>query len=90
MDLIWHKQVPLKVSVFVWRMLRDRLPTKKNLATHSVICSEARYCVAGCCHLKDAHHVFLLCPRFASLWLMVRVWIGFDGVDTQAIHDHFH
>jgi hypothetical protein len=24
-------QVPLKVSIFVWRLLRDRLPTKANL-----------------------------------------------------------
>ncbi|MCI48426.1 hypothetical protein A2U01_0069669, partial [Trifolium medium] len=22
-DLIWHTQVPLKVSIFVWRLLRD-------------------------------------------------------------------
>ncbi|MCI19691.1 cysteine-rich receptor-like protein kinase, partial [Trifolium medium] len=27
-DLIWHKQVPLKVSILAWRLLRDRLPTK--------------------------------------------------------------
>jgi hypothetical protein len=26
-DLVWHKQVPLKVSIFAWRLLRDRLPT---------------------------------------------------------------
>ncbi|MCI63569.1 helicase-like protein, partial [Trifolium medium] len=26
--LIWHSQVPLKVSIFAWRFLRDRLPTK--------------------------------------------------------------
>jgi hypothetical protein len=29
--LIWHPQVLLKVSIFVWRLLRDRLPTKANL-----------------------------------------------------------
>jgi len=90
MNLILHKQVPLKVSVFAWQMLRDRLPTKTNLATRGVISPEARYCVAGCGYLEDAQHVFLLCPHFASLWSMVRAWIGFDGVDTQAIHDHFH
>ncbi|CAJ2666781.1 unnamed protein product [Trifolium pratense] len=30
-DLIWHRQVPLKVSICAWRLLRDRLPTKANL-----------------------------------------------------------
>jgi hypothetical protein len=30
-DLIWHKLVPLKVSVLAWRLLRNRLPTRNNL-----------------------------------------------------------
>jgi hypothetical protein len=30
-DLIWHKKVLLKVLVFSWRLLRDRLQTKANL-----------------------------------------------------------
>jgi hypothetical protein len=28
-ELIWHKQVPLKASILAWRMLRNRLPTRK-------------------------------------------------------------
>ncbi|WJX67068.1 hypothetical protein P8452_51564 [Trifolium repens] len=34
-DLIWHQQVPLKVSVMAWRLLRNRLPTKDNLLIRS-------------------------------------------------------
>jgi len=30
-DLIWHNHVSLKVFIFVWRLFRDRLPTKANL-----------------------------------------------------------
>jgi hypothetical protein len=48
MDLIWHKQVPLKVSIYSWRLLRDRLPTKSNLVIHGVIPAEAQLCVAEC------------------------------------------
>ncbi|AES67271.2 hypothetical protein MTR_2g088740 [Medicago truncatula] len=33
--------------------------------------------------------MFLTCTSLASLWLLVRAWIGFDGVDTQVIYDHF-
>jgi hypothetical protein len=29
-DLIWHPLVPLKVSIFTWRLLCDRLPTKQT------------------------------------------------------------
>lgn len=28
---LWHKDVPLKVVLFAWRLFRDRLPTKDNL-----------------------------------------------------------
>ncbi|XP_045797924.1 uncharacterized protein LOC123892139 [Trifolium pratense] len=28
-NLIWHPQVPLKVSIFAWRLLRDSLSCKK-------------------------------------------------------------
>ena len=28
---IWHKDAPLKVVMFAWRLFRDRLPTKDNL-----------------------------------------------------------
>jgi hypothetical protein len=88
-DLIWHKQVPLKVSIFAWRLIRDRLPTKTNLALCGVIDTEACQCVSGCGQVEDAHHLFLLCPCFGSLWPLVRSWIGFDGVDHDDIADHF-
>jgi len=29
--LLWRKNVPLKVSIFGWRLFRNRLPTKANL-----------------------------------------------------------
>jgi len=30
-DLLWRKDVPLKISIFAWRLFRNRLPTKVNL-----------------------------------------------------------
>ncbi|MCI34544.1 cysteine-rich receptor-like protein kinase, partial [Trifolium medium] len=36
-ELIWHKQVLLKVSILAWRLLYDRLPTKTNLVTRGII-----------------------------------------------------
>jgi hypothetical protein len=87
--LIWHKQVPLKVSVFAWRLLRDRLPTKSNLVIRGVVSPEASLCVSGCGVVETAQHLFLTCIDFASLWPLVREWIGFTGVDTNVMSDHF-
>lgn len=37
---VWHPQVPLKVSVFI----RDRLPTKANLAIRGVVPADDILC----------------------------------------------
>ena len=88
LELVWHKQVPLKVSVFAWRLIRDRLPTKANLAICGVISAEDIFCVSRCSHVETAEHLFLSCSTFASLWQQVRDWIGFVGVDSNNISDH--
>lgn len=66
-DLIWHKQVPLKVSILAWRLLRDMLPKKDNLLNRGIISVEAIFCVAGCGHGESASHLFLHCDMFDSL-----------------------
>jgi len=88
-DLVWHQQVPLKVSVFAWRLMRDRSPTKSNLGSRGAISSEDYMCVFGCGSVETAQHLFLLCTTFASLWSLVQNWIGFSGVDSNIISNHF-
>jgi hypothetical protein len=88
-DLVWHRQVPLKVSIFAWRLLRDRLPTKSNLVARGIISPEAHFCVSGCGGIETAQHIFLSCSTFASLWGLVRSWIGFSAVDAHTLPDHF-
>ncbi|XP_024630832.1 uncharacterized protein [Medicago truncatula] len=82
-------QVPLKVSVFAWRLLRDRLSTRTNLISRRVLSPDMSSCVAGCGHPESAQHLFLLCDTFGSLWHLVRDWIGCYGVDADNIFDHF-
>jgi hypothetical protein len=88
-DLVWHKQVPLKVSIFARRLLRDRLPTKTNLVARGIISPEVHFCMSGCGGIESAQHLFLSCSSFGSLWTMVRSWIGFSAVDTHTLPDHF-
>ncbi|GAU51257.1 hypothetical protein TSUD_98780 [Trifolium subterraneum] len=87
--LIWHSQVPLKVSFFVWRLLRDRLPTKANLVTRGILSPTAHLCVSGCGTVETAHHLFISCSVFGSLWELVRSWIGITSVDPTSVRDHF-
>ncbi|GAU41056.1 hypothetical protein TSUD_374110 [Trifolium subterraneum] len=89
LDLIWHKHIPLKVTILSWRLLRDRLPAKTNLAIRGIITPAAQLCVAGCGDVETAQHLFISCRIFGSLWSSVRSCIGLTSVDPQNLPDHF-
>jgi hypothetical protein len=68
LDLVWHHQVPLMVSIFAWRLLRNRLPTKTNLAARGILQTDAALCVAGCGQVESADHLFISCSSCVPLW----------------------
>jgi len=88
-SLICHNQVSFNVSIFAWRLLRDRLPTKSNLVHRRVISSEASMCVSDYGSMETMQHLFLSCNLYSSLWPLVRHWLGIIGVDSNVIADHF-
>jgi len=88
-NLIWHTQVPLKVSILAWRLFRNMLPTKNNLLNCGIILVADTYCSTGCDQLESAQHLFLHCDIFAKIWLQVRFWIGVSGVDHYSLRTHF-
>ncbi|XP_024632636.1 uncharacterized protein [Medicago truncatula] len=47
-DNVWHRLIPAKVSLFVWRLMRNRLPTKDNLVRRRVLPPNGVVCVLGC------------------------------------------
>ncbi|GAU12549.1 hypothetical protein TSUD_182630 [Trifolium subterraneum] len=81
--------VPLKVSILAWRLLRDRLPTKANLTSRGILPVGDSHCVSGCGSVESAHHVFISCSMFGSLWSIVSSWVGSATVTPQTLSDHF-
>jgi len=87
---LWHKDVPLKVVLFAWRLFRDKLPTKDNLHRRGVLDHDSRLCVAGCGSIETSQHLLLHCNIFGSVWYFIYRWIGISaGVPAQVLH-HFH
>jgi hypothetical protein len=78
-ELIWHRQVPLNISIFAWRLLRDKLPTKTNLVTRYIITRTSHFCVSSCWGIETA----------GPLWLLIRAWNGFPGVDSSHLSYYF-
>ena len=87
---VWHQLVPSKISVFAWRLLCTRIPTKTNLLRRRVLHQNDILCVGGCGCSETVTHLFLDCDIFATTWYFVWRWLGIDFVPSGGIGDHFH
>jgi len=88
-DDVWHWHVPSKVSMFVWRLLRNRVPTKDNLAHRGVLPTTDTTCVAGCGITETTQHLFLQCNISNELWSQVWKWLGIFSVHPGELGHHF-
>jgi len=75
---VWHRYIPEKVSLFVWCLLRNKLPTKDNLLRRRIITANDVVYVVGCGETESATHLFLDCR-----------WIGLSTVYPCQLRDHF-
>jgi len=66
-DDLWNKQVLLKVSVFVWRLLRNRIPTKDNLIRRRIISSDDTSCIGGCGSSETSNQLLFRCDHFGMV-----------------------
>ncbi|XP_024634720.1 uncharacterized protein [Medicago truncatula] len=84
-DDVWHKHVPSKVSLLVWRLLRNRVPTKNNLTHRGVLPTNDTACVAGCGISETTQHLFLQCNISNELWSQ-----HCDSVNIFGVHPFAH
>ncbi|XP_040866759.1 polyribonucleotide nucleotidyltransferase 1, chloroplastic [Glycine max] len=74
-SILWKLKIPSKVSLFAWRLIRDRLPTRKNLRNRNVVLDEV--CCPFCLnHNEDAGHLFFGCTKIMPLWWETLSWIN--------------
>ena len=67
-DDVSQRQVPLKVFVFSWRLLRDRLPIRDNLLRRGIIYQDGISCIGGCRTSENATHLLFRCDIFGTVW----------------------
>ena len=88
-DDVWLKHIPSKVSLMVWRLLRNRLPTGDNLSRRGVLHSDASICAAGCDVAETALHLFIKCDFSSRFWTEVWFWLGIYDVSPGDLRNHF-
>jgi len=89
-DMVWLKNAPIKVSMFVWRLLRNKLPTKDKLVRRMVLPQADTACVGGCSCMESAVHLVLRCDIFGSLWHLIYQWVGISFISPASVADHCH
>jgi hypothetical protein len=56
---MWKNNVPSKISIFGWRLLLEKLPTRESLFNKGVITNVLdRGCVLCCNNVETTTHIF--------------------------------
>nr|GEV01653.1 RNA-directed DNA polymerase, eukaryota, reverse transcriptase zinc-binding domain protein [Tanacetum cinerariifolium] len=69
----WSKRLPIKLNVFMWRMLLDKLPTRINLTNKGLDIPSVLYpnCEG---EVESRNHVFFGCPMANDLFRLLGRW----------------
>ena len=63
---LWKLKISPKTSVFAWRLIKDRLPTKLNLRRRQVEVSDT-LCPFCCNYEEGAVHLFFKCSKILPI-----------------------
>jgi hypothetical protein len=70
---LWKAPLPLKTKIFVWQLLRDRLPTAVEVAKrHGPGNGQCPLCDVP----ETTHHIIFTCPAARFLWSFVAEALG--------------
>ncbi|KAH9718251.1 zf-RVT domain-containing protein [Citrus sinensis] len=65
-EVVWAKEIPEKVKVFMWRAAKNLLPTATNLWKRKMIMDPI--CKRCSCRSEDVFHALLECRVARKLW----------------------
>jgi hypothetical protein len=72
---VWSAKVPLKIKIFAWQLIIDRLPSSQQIATRH---GPASGNCALCGQMEDAGHIFFSCSLARFAWSAVRQILSCD------------
>jgi len=78
------------VSVFAWRLTRNRLPTKDNLIRRRIIQHDNASCISGCGSGETADHLLFRCDHFGRVWHRIYQWLDISFTVPASATAHLH
>lgn len=89
-NLIWQCDIPSKVSLFAWRLLQNKLPTRVLLASRGVIDANLGVtCVLCSRDVEMSSHLFFTCGFAYKVWMAINLWSGAVGPMHDSGVNHF-
>ncbi|GJU52604.1 ribonuclease H-like domain-containing protein [Tanacetum coccineum] len=84
----WKRSNPIKVNIFLWRLLLNKLPTRVNLDrksidVHSLLCPICQEDV------ETVNHIFFSCEMATDLWSLLAKWWDLDIPFCASMEDWF-
>ncbi|GKB47351.1 RNA-directed DNA polymerase, eukaryota, partial [Tanacetum coccineum] len=85
----WNKLLPKKINIFIWRTLRDRLPSRWNLSRKGIDLNSMNcpICDKG---IDTAFHTFWVCSLATSVWLRVFNWTNLQSPTLSSLHGLYY
>lgn len=87
---VWNNLVPLKINVFLWRVLLDRAPTLGNLRRRNVLWNDddARCRICKEEVVESAEHLFCKCIVIVEVWRLLGKWLETDVSLTGSVEEN--
>jgi hypothetical protein len=83
---LWSTSVLLKVLLFGWRLLHDRMPTRVELWRKGVLNDVQQQTCVFCCHeFESSSHLFAVCAKTKMIWDKIFMWLNWKATDW---YDH--
>ncbi|KAK2457421.1 hypothetical protein QL285_004692 [Trifolium repens] len=87
---LWKANVPLKVGIFGWRLLIDKLPSREALFRKGIITNPMDSCCVFCnSEMEDINHAFFKCSVTGTVWNSIFRWMGVNTIAFNSISHHF-
>ncbi|CAJ2667257.1 unnamed protein product [Trifolium pratense] len=87
---LWLNDVPSKVSIFGWRLLLSRLPTRMVLARKSILVNPHELCCIFCFEeQEELSHVLFNCSFSQKSWKRIFKWMNVDFISFDDGWNHF-
>ncbi|GJZ86688.1 RNA-directed DNA polymerase, eukaryota, reverse transcriptase zinc-binding domain protein [Tanacetum coccineum] len=84
----WCRFIPRKINILVWRILRDRIPTRWNLSMKGF---EVPSLLCPLCNIspETSSHLFWTCNLANSVWHLIFKWLDLPLPNLDNLNDVF-